>query len=69
MRKVNFISFLSNSPGKECAVFELYLGVRCQGGDLIKLKNRESPNKSSLEKETPKFGLASKNVEWIGTRF
>ena len=30
MHKVNLISFPSNSPGKACAVFKLYLGVRCQ---------------------------------------
>ena len=30
MRKVNFIRFPSNSPGKTHAVFKLYLGVRCQ---------------------------------------
>ena len=30
MRKVNFIFFPSNSPGKARAVFKMYLGVRCQ---------------------------------------
>ena len=30
VRKVNFISFPSKSPGKARVVFKLYLGVRCQ---------------------------------------
>ena len=44
------------------------LAIGCPLVDLMKLKKREYRNKSSLERKTPKFGLASKSVEWIGTR-